>query len=210
MLKLMDIIAADVLKDRHVERVLPEGFTGEDGRLPEFVYHASLHQFDQFKLTGSDMGLHFGNINQALSRIEQIIEKKNKPVSFYLYKVKLTVNSTLIVHDDIFHSAPFPLFRKLCSEEVAAEISTPIFTDSEEEYMWSKWDIDFCDGDNNHTSNDHECYRDLEKILANKGYDSICYPNFHEDKANLITHPYSWCVFDPVSVQIVSVEKQTI
>ena len=62
------------------------------------VYHASLHSFDEFKVT--DQGIHFGSKESALVAVErkaeQIVElhgESARPAKFWLYTVELDTSS---------------------------------------------------------------------------------------------------------------------
>lgn len=188
-------------------------FRSSSGEQIVTLYHGTPYSFNKFALSSQECGIHFGSKFQALSRLKDIAEPQEK---LFLLKVNIKVRKTLIVHDDIFYNNAFSFFRKLCQEDTVWEGRGTILNDDEEGLLCDKWEDDFKRHDYEKSSNDYEFYRDVEKILIDRGYDSIKYFNTIETGAmtrhlDISATPiddeelYSLCALKPDQIEIVEV-----
>jgi hypothetical protein len=139
-------------------------------------YHASSNQFDQFDISRSDLGPHFGNIQQA-----NYIISNRLGGSGYMYKAKIKAYNPLRLRDEgSFHAdniADQLLKKRLISKEQYTK-----YTEKEAWKLRKQYN------------------QEVRNILQDHGYDSVVYQNSHEGKGVCIIP------FNPEDITIVEVK----
>jgi hypothetical protein len=143
----------------------------------KYWYHASPNQFDQFDVSKSDLGPHFGNLEQAIYVIQNRLSGNGN-----LYKTKIKVNNPLNLKDvGSFHAdniADQLLKKKLISKQDYAKYT--------EKDAWGNRKV---------------YNQEIRDMLINHGYDSVRYQNNHEGRGVCVIP------FDSNDITIVDIKQ---
>lgn len=146
---------------------------------PKKWYHASTKDFDTFDVSTSDLGSHFGSLEQANNVIHgmRLSQEKNK----VLYHVKLGVYNPLRLTDvGGFHA-----------DHIADQLYKKKLITKEQLIKYS---------DKNSYKHRKEYDSEVRNILLDKRYDGVVYSNKHEGKGS------SMIVFKPEDIKVVKKE----
>lgn len=140
----------------------------------QYWYHASPNQFDQFDVSRSDLGPHFGNLQQAAYVIQNRLNGNGA-----IYKTRINVHNPLNLKDvGSFHAdniADQLLKKKLISKQ------------------------DYIKYTENDAWRNRKVYnQEIRDMLSSHGYDCVRYQNNHEGSGVCIIP------FDSNSITIVN------
>lgn len=147
-------------------------------RVKQLVYHATVHEFDRFDTSKSDLGAHFGNLQQANNIVEHRL-KHYAPARPFILPVWINLTNPLrLVDTGSFHADAIAIQlekKKLLAPGVGKRIVKEVD---------ANWRL--------------RMHYDamLRKVMVEAGYDGIVYANTAENEGP----GDSYVVFEPDQV----------
>lgn len=140
-------------------------------------YHASPNKFDTFDVTRSDLGPHFGNIEQATNVINNRLGGNG-----IIYKAKIKIHNPLRLKDvGSFHA-----------DNIADQLLNKKLISKQEYMKYTEKDA---------WKHRKEYNKEVRDILLNHGYDGAVYQNNHEGRGVCVIP------FDSNDVKIVDMKE---